>query len=612
MTVQLTIDPRKAHKIVDYRPIVRADGDLFHRAVTFDGAALTVAIDDTSKQSAAMTVAAVIATPTPVQRRDSKGPYLEILDPFGLDFDPAADYPLLVDHKADSRETIGRAAGIAVADESVTATLRFSVADDVLPIRQRVADGTLKHLSVGYRVLRWREGANTAGQRTKTAIKWQILEVTLTPIPADPNSRIHRSDNMDPEILDEPTVAQRRSEIRTIGRAAGMTAEAIDDMIDRDLDSVAARAEAFEAMQARQRSTPRIRVVANHEDPAAIVTRAADAMTYRMGGTAELPAASREYANMSLLDMARDSLARAGVSVRGLSADDIFQRAASHGTSDFPLVVSAAANKTLLSAYQAAESPLKTLARQRTLPNFKESTSIRLGGMGRLEKLSEHGEITATSRAESGEKLALATYTRRVDLTRKLMIDDDLSAFGDIVAALGQAAAQTEAELLVSQLVDNPLMSDGVAVFHATHGNLSTGAALDETSLSASRLAMRKRKDLDGKTIISATPKYLLVGPELETAAEKLLSVISAATTDDVQPIKLALLVEPRIEDDQWYVFADPARLAGLQYAYLSGASGPQIQRQEMWDTLGVSFRAFEDFGAGWVDHRAAQKNPGV
>jgi HK97 family phage prohead protease len=558
-------------------------------------------------------VSAIIATPAPVQRRDQRGPYLEILDPHGLEFERDGDWPLLLDHQAASRMTIGRASGLVIEGEAVKATLRFTAADDAAPIRQRVQDGTLKHLSVGYRVLKWRDGVDQDGQRTKTAIRWRLLEVTLTPIPADPNSRIQRSENVDPEDTIELTPAERRAEIRTIGRAAGMSVEDIDDMVDRDLDATAARAEAFEHMQARQRSTPRIRILASHDDPAAIVTRASDALAFRMGGVAELPDASREYAGMSLLDMARDSLTRSGVNVRGLSTDEVFQRAA-HGTSDFPLVVSNAANKTLLGAYQAAESPLKTVARQRSLPNFKESTSIRLGGMGRLEQLSEHGEITATSRGETGEKLSLTTYARRFDLTRKLMIDDDTGAFGDIVAALGQAAAQTEADLLLAQLINNPAMSDGKAVFHADHGNLSTGAALAETSLSDARLAMRQRTDLDGKTLINAAPKFLLVGPELETSAEKLLSTIQATKSDDVNPFagKLSLLVEPRIDDDSWYVFADPARLAGLQYAYLSGAAGPQIQRQEMWDSLGVSFRVFEDFGAGWVDFRAAQKNPGA
>jgi HK97 family phage prohead protease len=601
MNVQLTGNPTKAAHIVSNRK--PRSGETYVRAATFDGSSL----DNT-----AMEVSAVIATSAPVKRRDKKGLYLEVLSMRGLNIEDGEDFPLQLDHSSASRSTVGRGHSLKVDGNKLTAALRFSVADDVKPVTQRVSDGTLRHLSIGYRVSRWLETTDPkTGVRTKTAIDWRIDEISITPIPADRNATItHRSENMDPEVT-ELTPAQRRTEIRTICRMAGLTTEQADDMIDRDLDPVAARAEAFEALQERQRSAPRIRVVANNDDPAAILTRAADALAFRMGGVDKLPEPSREYANMSLLDMARDSLTRAGVSVRGLSTDEVFQRAA-HGTSDFPLVVSNAASKTLLSAYQAAESPLKTVARQRSLPNFKESTSIRLGGMGRLEQLSEHGEIVATSRAESGEKLTLSTYARRFDLTRKLMIDDDTSAFGDIVAALGQAAAQTEADLLVSQLIGNPTMSDGKAVFHAVHSNLSAGADPADTSLSDARKAMRQRKDLDGKTLISATPKYLLVGPELETTAEKLLTAIQATTTDDVQPIKLTLLVEPRIDDDSWYIFADPARLAGMQYAYLSGAQGPQIQRQEMWDSLGVSFRVFEDFGAGWVDYRAAQKNPGA
>lgn len=606
MTIRFTADPSKARRYVKVRP----DGDTLIRKLAFDGSALET---KPGSYLETMTVPATIATNAPVQRRDGKGPFLEVLSMRGCRLETGDDWPLQLDHSKDSRETVGRAHSVKVDGNTLVAQLRFSTAEDVLPIVQRVADGTLKHLSVGYVVHRWTESVDAAGVRTKTAVDWSLVEVSITPVPADPNSQIKRSnEDMEDETI-ELTPAQRRAEIRTIGRAAGMTVEQVDDMIDRDLDPTAARAEAFEAMQERQRSTPRIRVAASHEDPAVIQTRAADALAFRMGGVAELPAASREFAGMSMLDLARDCLSRSGVTVRGLSVDEVFQRA-SHGTSDFPLIVSNAANKSLQQAYQAAESPLKPIARQRSLPNFKESTSIRLGGMGRLEQLSEHGEITATSRAESGEKLSLATYARRFDLTRRLMIDDDLSAFGDIVAALGQAAAQTEADLLVAQLLGNPAMSDGKAVFHADHGNLSTGAALSEESLSDARLAMRQRKDLDGKTLISAAPKYLLVGPELETAAEKLLTAINATTTADVNPFagKLSLLVEPRIDDDQWYVFADPARLAGLQYAYLSGAQGPQIQRQEMWDSLGVSFRVFEDFGAGWTDFRAAQKNPGA
>ena len=241
----------------------------------------------------------------------------------------------------------------------------------------------------------------------------------------------------------------------------------------------------------------------------------------------ELPDASREFVNMSLRDMAADALTRAGESTRGLSADELFQRAAAHGTSDFPLLVANAMGKVALDSYRAAESPLKALARQRTLPNFKESTSIRLGEMGRLEEMTEHGEFKATSRAEAGEKMALKTFGRPINVSRKLLIDDDLNMLGDMTAAIGAAAAQTEAEELAATLIANPDLSNGTAVFATGRGNIAAaGADITETALDAARLAMRGVTGLDGKNIIGVTPRYLVIGPELETKAEKLLAAI--------------------------------------------------------------------------------------
>ena len=125
---------------------------------------------------------------------------------------------------------------------------------------------------------------------------------------------------------------------------------------------------------------------------------------------------------------------------------------------------------------------------------------------------------------------------------------------------------------------------------------------------------MRTRTGLDGKTIISATPRFVLVGADLETEAEQVLATIQPNKADDVNPFggELTLLVEPRLPAGDWYVFADPARLAAMHYAYLSSAQGVQIQRMDAWDTLGMKFRAFLDFGAGWLDWRGAHQIPGA
>lgn len=175
------------------------------------------------------------------------------------------------------------------------------------------------------------------------------------------------------------------------------------------------------------------------------------------------------------------------------------------------------------------------------------------------------------------------------------------------------AAAQTEADEMVKLLMGNPAMSDGKAVFHADHGN-TAAVALSEAALTTARLHMRTVKGLDGKTIIAVKPRYLVVGPELETQAEKLLAAIFATSTEDVNAFagKLTLVVEPRITDDSWFVLADPASVPSIQYAYLSAAQGVQIQRQESWDTLGLKYRAWLDFGCGWLDWRGAYRSTGA
>lgn len=386
-----------------------------------------------------------------------------------------------------------------------------------------------------------------------------------------------------------------------------------DTLIDSGADMIRVRAKLFDAVQTRAAATPIIWTHGASNDPAAIARRQAEALTVRMAG-GELAADVRPYLGDSMLDIARGALTRAGVSVRGLSADKVFQRTV-QGTSDFPLVVSNAMNSVALDAYQAASSPLKSLARQRTLPNFKPSTSIRLGDLGRLEPISESGEITHASRAEHGESFKLATFARALNLSRELLINDDLNLLGDTTRAFGEAAAATEADLMVDLLTGNPNLSDGVAVFHASRGNIAgTASALSVASVDATRKAIRGVKGLDGKTLVAVSPKYLLVGPEIETEAEAFLASIYAATTADVNPFasRLTLLVEPRISDDSWFIFADPARLPCLQYGYLSAAQGVQIQRQEAWNTLGMSYRAFLDFGAGWKDWRGAYFNAGA
>ena len=198
-------------------------------------------------------------------------------------------------------------------------------------------------------------------------------------------------------------------------------------------------------------------------------------------------------------------------------------------------------------------------------------------------------------------------------------MNDDLGAFADLARRMGQAAAETEARILVTLLEsgsgNGPTMSDGKALFHTQHGNkATTGAAISDATLSAARLALRTQKGIEDRTI-RATPRNLLVPPALETTAEKWLASIAPATAADVNPFSglLSLVVEPRLSSaTRWYVTADPGEIDGLEFAYLSGAEGPQVESRSGWDVDGVEIRVILDFGAGFIDHRGWYMNPGA
>ena len=385
------------------------------------------------------------------------------------------------------------------------------------------------------------------------------------------------------------------------------------------------RADLFERQRTNQ---PRIRVQVgtDHTDPAAVLARREEALYARITG--EKPSdAARPFVGDRLVDHAGAILTMRGEFVRGMHAEEILTRAAQHTISDFPQLLTGVGNRMLMPAYTAAQSPIKALCRQATHPDFRPATKLRISGTPKLEKVSESGEITSVTRGESKESYALDTYGSIFALSRKAVVNDDLGAFRDWANVAGRAAAETETDLLITLLTENsgagPTMDDTHPLFYSGHGNVAAEGHVifDEgeaypVALSDARLAMRKQTGLDGVTPINAAGKFLLVPAELETLAEQaVVANIQAQASGDTNPFigKLVVMVEPRLTDPlAWYVFADPAVLPCLEFAYLSSAQGPQMASRQGWDVLGTEFRVHLDFGAGAIDWRGAYRNEGA
>ncbi|HOL73175.1 MAG TPA: Mu-like prophage major head subunit gpT family protein, partial [Bryobacteraceae bacterium] len=511
------------------------------------------------------------------------------------------------------------------------AMVRFSRRADVDPIWQDVQDGILRNASMGVAIHVMRDVTpDGAEMRQILVTDWEPQEVSLVPIGADSGAGFKAS---------KQTFKQedRMEKIETTGGAAGVVnndaelirktvlavrlpAEYADDLISRGVGIQEARTMILDRLARDSEGFP-IRshsAVVTRDYRENLAERMGEAVACRYSGKAPSEGA-REWMGVPLHELARECLIAGGVSVTTRRPAELIKMAM-HTTSDFPNLLSGAGQRMMLDAYHAAEPQIKRVARRSTARDFRDKAVLRLGEMPQLLKVNEGGEITYGSRAETKQSYRLATYARIFSITRQALVNDDLGAFADFARAYGQAAAQVEGKLLADLLIINPVMNDGVALFHANHGNLSTGSgsALGLTALSSARKAMRLQKGLDGETVLDIAPAFLVVPAALETSGQQLLTSTTYPTAvDDANPFagQLSLVVDPRLDADSataWYLFASPDLAPVLEYSYLEGQEGPMVDFRQGFEVDGVEWRCRLDFGCGVLDHRGAHRADGV
>jgi hypothetical protein len=291
-------------------------------------------------------------------------------------------------------------------------------------------------------------------------------------------------------------------------------------------------------------------------------------------------------------------------------------------TSDFPLLLSAAANKMLLAAYAPANPTYRQIFLRRDFRDFKPHRHLRVGDFPNLVPLSESGEIQAGTMSESQELVTLTTFARRIRVTRPMLVNDDLGAFTDFAAMIGRRVADfenvTAYGLLNTANGDGPTLTNGATAVFATGAaranKAASGTVLDLTNLAAGRAAVMKQKTLDGLPISVGSSMQLVVGPNQELAARQLTVSVQAAQTSNaniyagfIQP-----LVEPLIPANRWYLFSDAVSAPVYVYGYLNGAEGPQVTTGPVSGVDGVEVSVIFDFGVGAIDWRGAWFNPGT
>lgn len=335
-----------------------------------------------------------------------------------------------------------------------------------------------------------------------------------------------------------------------------------------------------------------------------------------------------EFSSMSLAELARTSIdvsgGRMAFSDRMAMIGHAFTMSGMHTTSDFANVLANVMGKAALQGWEEAMETYQLWTRPGTLTDFKATKRVGAGLFSALPKIQEGAEYTYGTVGDRGESIALATYGKLLRISRQAIINDDLSILSEMPRKMGRAARRTIGDLVYAVLTSNPTMSDGVALFHATHGNLAgTAAAPSITSLSAARTAMKTIREVpgeDGSPVLNISPKYMLAPAALETTAQQLLTSLVDPTANKghaTNPVSgmAELITDGRLDAASataWYLAADPNAFDTIEVAYLDGREEPYIEEQTAWTSDGVEVKVRIDAGVAPLDFHTLHKNAGA
>jgi hypothetical protein len=297
-------------------------------------------------------------------------------------------------------------------------------------------------------------------------------------------------------------------------------------------------------------------------------------------------------------------------------------------TLSLPGIMSNVANKTLLAAYTRAPSFIPFVFGQASATDFKPLYSYQLEGSGMLEKLAQDAEMKHGKLVESQYTKKLETYAKMLAFTRQDMINDDMSALTRVATMLGTMSFKAR-EFAATQTIANSTM------FSAGNGNLITANTLGIDGLTASGVAFDGQTDTDGLPIgvdggrLLAPASLKVVTSQLQNQTEirdsatgknfinnphaGMFDGFNTQWLDNSIATASAAGVVDANRSKTWYRFADPGAAAAFEVVYLNGQDSPTIQSAETsFNTLGMQWRCFFDFGFGENDPKMAQKNVGV
>lgn len=581
------------------------------------------------------------------------------IDLDGVSF--ASNVVLMVDH--DPYRTVGHVESIRVEDGKITAEGVISrLNDDAADVTASAENGFPWQCSVGGPLidfLELREGEEMEVNGRKVAgpaaivTKLEIREISFVALGADDTTsatlaakRAETENNNVPlkkeeKMADEKTLVTDQNEsaekltayrkemaeetrrVEAIRKAAGgqyaeLEAKAIEE------GWTAERAE-LEMLRASRAEAPKVKSAARTESAVleCVAMRAAGVSSARLEKRYDEKTLEAAY-KLRGIGLQEFCAMAAGAPLPHYRSDAGGWLRAAFSNASLPNLLSNVANKALLEGYNYAEDSWRKIAKITSVPDFKQAKRYRLDANAAFTKVAPGGELKHGSLGEGGYTNQAATYGVMFAIDRQMLINDDLGALSDLPKQIGAAAGEAIAEAVWSAILGN-----AGSFFSAGNKNLVTGAdyALSVAGLDKGYGTFLAQTKPNGMPLGAQPTKLVVPGCLAMTAQQLMVSTLLVNGTAKANPAanpfagKFEVVASSYLDNaamsgysaTAWYLFADPDRVPAVEVAFLNGADRPTIEQSDAdFNTLGIQFRGYADFGVALGDPRGAVKVTGA
>ncbi|EAT16070.1 hypothetical protein [Desulfuromonas acetoxidans] len=278
--------------------------------------------------------------------------------------------------------------------------------------------------------------------------------------------------------------------------------------------------------------------------------------------------------------------------VRGvLDPTQVQRMQAAYGSATFSYVLGNTLYRRLVQDYKERSDfgvSLLVGGNIRNAKDFRTMESVRIGYYGDLPDVNPETADYADLGQVSDEEISYALNQKGgyIDITRRMIINDDMRTVQKIINRLPRAARRTLAKRCWGKLVDNATYKgDSVALFHADHGNLGA-AALTTTALEAGKLAFAQQTEPDSDERLDLKPRILVHPSELWATAKKINGTEGEPGTANFGNAFVGyfgannenLFECPFMTDaNDWMLLGDVNDCEILELAFLNGQQEPEM-----------------------------------